>query len=309
MQILVADNTDHTRQAICQLLENEGYEVLAAESAGEALRIFRELQIGIVILDLVLVGMDSFELLEAMKREQPHCEVITVTSFPALDSVIKAMHLGAFDYLVKTGSDLDSLADTVKRAADKNSHAVETENRIEKLQREISLLRNTNQNMAAGLKDQHSGLFDASFFEEAFESELSRATENQRQFSIVMVRLNPDIEIGNDGFQVRAMDSALPGWSHAIQERLRKTDIVARYDDHTLSIILPETGKEGALLVAECLIQLCDEVTQAVLGQEIEIADLIQVGIASFPDDGDNKDRLYDLATKRSEDVGSGTVH
>ena len=124
-----------------------------------------------------------------------------------------------------------------------------------------------------------------------------------------MVRLNPDIEIGSDGFQVRAMDSALPGWSNAIQERLRKTDIVARYDDHTLSIILPETSKEGALLVAECLIQLCDEVTQAVLGQEIEIADLIQVGIASFPDDGDNKNRLYDLATKRSEDVGSGTVH
>ncbi len=310
MQILVADNTDHTRSTICQLLENEGYQVLAAESAGEALRIFREQQIGIVILDLVLVGMDSFKLLETIKTEQPHCEVITVTSFPSLDSVIKAMHMGAFDYLVKTGSDFDALSETVRRAAEKNSAAVQAAEQIEKLQREISFLRNTNQNLTAGIKDQHSGLYDASFFERAFESELSRAAENQRQFSIVMVRLNPDVEIGSDDFQVRAMDSALPSWSNAIQERLRKTDIiVARYDDHTLSIILPETSKDGALLVAECLIQLCDEVTQAVLGQEIEIADLIQVGIASFPDDGDNKDRLYDLATKRSEDVGSGTLH
>ncbi len=124
-----------------------------------------------------------------------------------------------------------------------------------------------------------------------------------------MVKLNPDIEISGEEFRVRAMDGALPEWSRSIQERLRKSDIIARYDDHTLSIILPETNKEGALLVAECLIQLCDEVTQTVLGQEIEIADLIQVGIASFPDDGDSKDKLFDLATKRSEDWGSGTLH
>ncbi len=309
MQILVADNTDHTRSTICQLLETEGYNALSAASADEALRILREQQIGVVILDLVLVGMDSFELLQTIKSEQPHCEVITVTSFPSLDSVIKSMHIGAFDYLVKTGSDFDSLSEIVNRAADKNRQSMQSEATMDKLQREIDYLRQTNQNMASGIKDQHSGLYDASFFDQAFDSELNRASENQRQFSIVMVRLNPAIEIGGDDFQVRAMDSALPSWSRSIQERLRKTDIVARYDDHTLSIILPETGKEGALLVAECLIQLCDEVTQAVLGQEIEIADLIQVGIASFPDDGDNKDRLYDLANRRSEDLGSGTLH
>ena len=63
------------------------------------------------------------------------------------------------------------------------------------------------------------------------------------------------------------------------------------------------------MLFVECLIQFCDEVICTVLGEEIEIADLIQVGIASFPDDGNNKSKLFDLAAKRSGDTSSGSVH
>ena len=309
MQILVADNTDHTRSAICQMLADEGLEPLSAATADDALRLFREEPVKVVILDLVLVGMDSLELIRTFKSEKPGCEIITVTSFPSLDSVINAMHLGVFDYLVKTGSDFESILSTTVRALDKVREAEKTEIKIETLNREVDRLKQFNRNLNSGVKDQHSGLYDASYFDDLFDSELKRASDNQRQFAIVMVKINPEIVIGEQDFQVRAMDSALPEWSRTIQERLRKSDIVARYDDHTLSIILPETGKDGALLVAECLIQLCDEVTQAVLGEEIEIADLIQVGIAAFPDDGDKRDALFDLASKSSGSIGSGTIH
>jgi len=309
MKILVADNSDNTRSAICQLLEDEGHQPLAAETATEALQLFREQEIKIIILDLVLVGMDSFELLQTFKNEQPECAVITITSFPSLDSVIKAMNLGAFDFLVKTGDEFSSIAETISRAAEKIKQKEKVAAEIKALNIEVDRLKEINANLNHDFKDQQTGLFTSTFFDEAFNSELSRATRNQRQFSIVLVRLNPDVQISGDQYEVRAMDSALPGWSRTIQERLRKSDIVARYDDHTLSIILPETGKKGALLVAECLIQLCDEVTQAVLGQEIEIADLIQVGIASFPDDGDNMNKLFDLATKRSGDSNPGSLH
>jgi diguanylate cyclase (GGDEF)-like protein len=309
MKILVADNSDNTRSAICQLLEDEGHQPFAAESAVEALQLFREQEIKIIILDLVLVGMNSFELLQTFKNEQPECAVITITSFPSLDAVIKAMHLGAFDFLVKTGDEFTSITETVSRAVEKIEKAEKTSAEINALNVEVDRLKQINNNLNHNFRDQQTGLFGSNFFDEAFSSELHRATRNQRQFSIVLVRLNPDIQITGDQYELRAMDSALPSWSRTIQERLRKSDIVARYDDHTLSIILPETGKQGALLVAECLIQLCDEVTQVVLGQEIEIADLIQVGIASFPDDGDDMNKLFDLATKRSSDSNPGSLH
>lgn len=309
MQILVADNNDHTRSAVCQMLDEAGYRPIPAVDAAEALRIFRQDDIRMVVLDLVMVGMDGFELLKTLKQERPACEIIATTSFPSLDSVIKAMKFGASDYLVKTIDNFDTLIPTLNQASGKIDLAQQQAARIESLNREISRLKEINQNLNLGLKDQQTGLFDSSCFEDALASELNRSARHQRQFSIVLVRLNPEVEVGGTGFSIRALDSALPNWSQTIQERLRKSDIVARYDDHTLSIILPETGKDGALLVAECLIQLCDEVTQAVLGQEIEIAELIQVGIASYPDDGDSRDKLFDLANGHSIDSGSGTIH
>lgn len=306
MQILVADNNDHTRSIICQMLEDEGYQTFSAETADEALRLFRHEDISIIILDLVMVGMDSLKLLEKLKNEKPDCEIIAMTSFPSLESVIAAMNLGALDYLVKTGDDLESIISTVSRAADKIEHKDKASTEIRALHLEIDRLKDINQNLNAGIKDQRTGLYDSTYFDDAFSTELYRASRGQQQFSIVLVKLNPDIQINGDQYQIRAMDGALPGWSQTIQERLRKSDIVARYDDHTLSIILPETGKQGAFLVAQCLIQLCDEVTHAVLGEEIEIGELIQVGIASFPDDGDNKDKLFELAARR---YGRSSLH
>jgi len=309
MRILVADNSEHTRSALFQLLEDEGHQPLAAETADEALRIFREQNVMVVILDLVLIGMDGFELLAMMKQERPECEIIAMTSFPALDSVVMAINLGAFDYLVKTGNEFENIAETISRAIAKIKEQENTSSQIRAMSEEIDRLKEINTNLNHTIKDQQTGLYSSDFFDEAFNSELNRSTRHQRQFSIVLVRINPDINISGDQYEARALDSALPNWSRTIQERLRKSDIVARYDDHTLSIILPETGKEGALLVAECLIQLCDEVTTAVLGEEIEIADLLQVGIASYPDDGDNKDKLFDLAARRSNDISTGTIH
>ena len=309
MRVLVADNSEHTRLALVQLLEDEGHLAFAADTAEEAWRLFRTEPVDIVLLDLVLVGMDSFALLQRLKKERPGCEVITMTSFPALDSVIQAMQLGAFDYLVKTGNEFEAIGETIGRAIEKIEQTSALSRTVSDLNAEIGRLKAANENLRHTVKDQQTGLFSSAFFEEAFHSEMHRAVRHQRQFSIVLVRINPDIQVGGDRFEVRALDTALPGWSRTIQERLRKSDIVARYDDRTLSIILPETGKPGALLVAECLIQMCDEVTQAVLGEEIEIADLLQVGIASFPDDGDSMDKLFDLATKSSNDINPKSVH
>lgn len=309
MQILVADNNDHTRSIICQMIENEGHQAVAAETADDALRLFGEKEIMVVILDLVLVGMSSLELLEKFKTERPDCEVITMTSFPSLESVVGAMNLGALDYLIKTDDSFESIVTTLNQAVEKVSAKEQRVAEINTLQHEIDRLKDINRNLITGTRDTRTGLHGTDYFDDAFDAEFHRASQNQRQFSIVLVKLNPDIQLSGDQFQVRALDQALPSWTKLIHERLRKSDIVARYDDHTLSIILPETGKPGALLVAECLIQLCDEVIQTVLGQEIEIADLLQVGIASFPDDGNNKDKLFDLASKRSDDISPGTIH
>ena len=100
------------------------------------------------------------------------------------------------------------------------------------------------------------------------------------------MRLNPDLLIGGENFEVRAVAGALPTIVQSIQERLRKSDLLARYDNHTLSIILPETGRDGATLVADSIAGLCVDLITSLLGDQATPQAILQVGVACFPEDG-----------------------
>lgn len=309
MQILVVDNNDKTRETLCEILTEDGHATVSAASGHEALDLMRRQPWAIVLLDLMLVGMSGIELLATIKQEAPETEVVVMTGHPCLETVVSALRLQAHDYLVKSSEGFATITSIVSNLAAQINAREKDRAEVDALKSELTSLRKTNELLSSGIRDPRTGLYNSDYFDDALKSEFNRTNRNQRPFSLVLIKLNPDIHCGDDKFQVRAIDTALPSWSKIIQERLRKSDIIARYDDNILSIILPETGKDGALLVAECLIQLCDGVTTAVLGQEIEIADLIQVGIASCPDDGDTRDKLFDLASKRSNDFSPGKLH
>ena len=308
MKVLVADCHEQNRIQTCQAVETIGLQPLPAVNETEALSLFRTEKPDIVILDLSLSGPDNTTLLRTFRGKSPGCQIIIVTSTPTVETAVASIRHGASAYLVRNDDFIAELDAAVIKAAALARREEAMSSEIIALRQGVERLRDSNNNLAEA-KDHQTGLYGSGYFDETLNKELMRASRTNRQFSIVLVRLNPNIEMFDEQFLFSAREKTFPSWSRTIQERLRKSDIVARFDDNTLSIILPETGKQGALLVAECLIQLCDEVTQAVLGEEIEIADLIQVGIASFPDDGDSKDRLIALASKRSGSNTPGTVH
>lgn len=310
MHILVADNNDHTRETIGALLEDFGHSISLAENADQAMHVFRSAKPDIVILDLVLVGIDGLELLATIKAERPETEVIVMTSFPSLDSVIEAMRLEALDYLVKTAADLELLVNSVQRAIRRIDERSGIHTRISGMQAEVERLQGLNNRLlSSGRKDQSTGLPDQQLFRETLDAEINRSGQNQRRFSIIFIYLNPDIDFGGENFELRAIDSAMPNWARMLKERLRKSDILGRYDDRTMSIILPETGKEGAMLVAETIVHLCHDAIQTVMGEDIPMSRLLQVGIACYPEDGSNLDDLLETAGPQTTGNFSGSVH
>ena len=66
--LLVVDDEQHIRAAMTKLLQNVGYEVRSAHSAESALDEIKALQPAVVILDLVMGGMDGFELMEVVRQ-------------------------------------------------------------------------------------------------------------------------------------------------------------------------------------------------------------------------------------------------
>lgn len=100
-RILVVDDEYLIRWTLQKNLEKAGYGVLVAETGEEALQKIGEEAPDLVLLDINLPGMDGFEVLEKAFRIDQSFIPIMITAFEDVDRVVRAIKLGAFDYIAK----------------------------------------------------------------------------------------------------------------------------------------------------------------------------------------------------------------
>ena len=99
--ILVVDDEYLIRWTLQKNLEKAGYRVLLAESGEEALRKISEGAPDLALIDINLPGMDGFEVLEKAFQIDQGFIPIMITAFEDVDRIVRAMKLGAFDYIAK----------------------------------------------------------------------------------------------------------------------------------------------------------------------------------------------------------------
>ncbi|PID72161.1 MAG: cyclic di-GMP phosphodiesterase response regulator [Desulfobulbus propionicus] len=117
-KILIADDDTLVRVAITKILNLFGYEVVAAESGLEALALVDN-EFDVIILDINMPGMDGFETLEQLHRLGIDTPVLFLTGAGSMDYAVKAINLGAYDFLTKPIRDLEMFHVKVKRAIEK----------------------------------------------------------------------------------------------------------------------------------------------------------------------------------------------
>jgi two-component system, NtrC family, response regulator AtoC len=100
-RILVVDDEYLIRWTLQQNLGKAGYEVLIAESGEEALEKIERDTPDLVLLDIQLPRMDGFQVLERILTLDPDLVTIMLTAYEDVERVVRAMRLGAFDYLTK----------------------------------------------------------------------------------------------------------------------------------------------------------------------------------------------------------------
>ncbi|GJQ57277.1 MAG: sigma-54-dependent Fis family transcriptional regulator [Candidatus Scalindua sp. AMX11] len=113
--ILIADDDESLRRVTEYNLNNKGYRVLLARNGEEALRIFKSDDVDIVVTDIKMEKMDGLELLGEIKRLNKNALVIMITAYGSIDTAVRAMKLGAYDYIVKP-FDRDELLIVIEKA-------------------------------------------------------------------------------------------------------------------------------------------------------------------------------------------------
>lgn len=99
--VLVVDDENLVRWSLRQKLEAAGYQVLEAETGQAALTLFQENLPDLVTLDIRLADINGLKLLLDIKRISPATPVIMITAYGAVDDAVKALQIGAYDYLEK----------------------------------------------------------------------------------------------------------------------------------------------------------------------------------------------------------------
>ncbi len=99
--ICLVEDEEIIRITLSDELKDNGYEVVTFSNAKDCLVYADSNPIDIIITDLRLPDMNGLELLQTLKKIQPHMGILVITAYGSIDTAIQAMKLGAFNYLVK----------------------------------------------------------------------------------------------------------------------------------------------------------------------------------------------------------------
>ena len=124
--ILIIDDESNLVRSLTFALEEEGHVVRGAETAADGLAAAAEFSPDLILLDLKLPDMSGLEVLETLKARQSEAQVIMVSAHGDTRAAVKAVKLGAADYITKP-FDLDDLSMTIRAALERRQMALELE--------------------------------------------------------------------------------------------------------------------------------------------------------------------------------------
>jgi len=127
--ILVVDDENGVRQSFNMVLKDD-YHVLLAGTGQEAMDIFRENSVDLILLDILLPDISGLELLGKLVETDPNTEIIMVTAVNEIQTAVQAIKLGAYEYIIKPFV-VDEVLTVIQRALEKRS-----------LVKEVTYLRN-----------------------------------------------------------------------------------------------------------------------------------------------------------------------
>jgi CheY-like chemotaxis protein len=98
---LIVDDEANIRELCKELLEEEGYKITLAVDGKDALDKLERENFDLLLVDMAMPRIGGLELMKIIKKKLPLTVIIILTGFPSIDSAVKAVHAGAFQYLTK----------------------------------------------------------------------------------------------------------------------------------------------------------------------------------------------------------------
>jgi diguanylate cyclase (GGDEF)-like protein len=292
-RILVVDDSRVVRAVLCRALRSGGYEPEEAASGQDALDRLASGRHDAVITDLRMPGIDGFEVLTEVKRRDPDVEVIVLTGSHAGDvaCAVRALRLGAHDYLAKRPSCPEEVLVTVERAMEKKH------------------LKDANRRLMAELdrmsrRDALTGLLNRRSLEDVLPQEFARSRRHRQPLAVAVFDLDHFKKI-NDTYGHQGGDAVLQAFAAVASATLREGDALYRFGGEEFIAVLPNADARGALSAANRVVAAVAASPVAVRDRLVRVT--VSAGVACLAEsmaDGNELVALADQALYQAKEKG-----
>jgi len=286
-RVLLVEDDPLQGKVTREFLEKIGYEVAWVRDGVDAIKAVKTSDPDIILLDLVMPGMDGYEVCRWLKlnEETKGTPVIMLTVKKDLSDKISGLRVGADDYLPKPYNELELNA---RIYACLRTKALQDE--LRKKNSQLEGLLTKLEHMA--ITDALTGLNNRYRFHESLAKEFERARRYSTPFSLVMFDIDHFKKV-NDDYGHLAGDMVLKEISNLLMQSMREIDTAARYGGEEFMAILPNTKKDEAAVLAE---RMRDTIARCKFHQ-IDRPVTVSIGISGMPDGAvGSEDRLIRCA-------------
>ena len=238
-RILLAEDDPVARMLMTRFLKKAGYEVDAVANGSAALDLMTARYYPMLVTDWEMPEMDGVALCQAVRNMQldGYVYVLLLTARDAKEHIIAGLEAGADDYLIKPVHEPELVA------------RLNAGRRI--LNLEHSLRVANQRNRILSITDALTGAYNRRYLMEQLPRELERCRRYAYPLSVLMCDIDHFKKI-NDARGHAAGDEVLQQFATRAQRSIRtNSDWIARYGGEEYTIVLPETGYDGAIAVAE----------------------------------------------------------
>jgi diguanylate cyclase (GGDEF)-like protein len=280
-KLLIIDDEKQIRDLLVDLL-GKSYDCSDAGSAEEALTALSKQTFDLVISDIDMGGMSGLELVPRVHALSPDTVVVMISGNQDLEFAIRALRVGAFDYITKP-IDLRHVEASVERALQHSELLQET--RRYKEQIEELLQQRTAQVDWLAYYDTVTQLPNRALFEDRLTQAVSVAKASGQSLGVLFISLDQFKKV-NDSLGHVPGDSMLREFAERLKSCITRSDTVARFGNDEFALL--KTGIDGTTDVIETIGSLSQVLRFSFDLPGHELYATASVGVSLFPFDGED---------------------
>jgi diguanylate cyclase (GGDEF)-like protein len=304
--VLVVDDEAWVRLFLQNILEDRGYHAVTVESADTGCTHLREEWVDLVLVDLTIDSMAGFDVISCAVQSRSHPAVLVMTGANRNEYAVRALDLGAFDFLAKP-LDSERLHLTIQRALEHR-----------RLKAEVSRLSADGNGAyqahlpasSLAFYDSVTGLPNRSLFFDRLNQTILRRQRSKETVAVLIVTVDQLRQISVTYSEEEA-DQVLAGLARALEGIVRRHDTVARIGDNEFAIVVSLSSSENIYP----LLQRIDVAAES-LGSPEEHGHALRlnVGVAFYPSHATGAEALYHnalsaLVTKERKPGGGYQIY